>query len=1159
MAQNSVLELLSKNVATLSLEKKKGSFVVDDTVGVSLLFASLFNKNPGNYLIIASNLYNAQKITSLIASLIGSDNILLFPYDDLLRTELLASSKEMLAQRLYVLHELDNIKKRIIVTHASAIIAPLPLKTEFKNYTFTLEVGKRYSLDEIKNKLIHAGYLHVNKIDQSLEFASRGDILDIFSVNYLKPIRIEFFGDEIESIHYFDIATQESGTSLNEATIIPATDALISDLEINRFKENAYAQIKKDKEILGENIGDYLSTNVELDIEKIINRTYTPRTYKYYRYIKQLAASVLDYLDADITFIANKNQFDSTIEFLEKEAREYLYDMFSHGKILSHLELYIDVDKCLKNEKHLLYGNEFKVDADDIEFNTAPLVFSKTSVSNLKIIITSYLDNNDKVVLALANKQQLETIKNLLGEDNTPYEMVDGLSLPDGKLGLTLFSLEEGFELPDYKIVYISAKELFGFQNRSSRFINRYKEAHIIKNYEEFQPGDYVVHEYYGIGKFLDIQTIENNGINRDYLHIMYANDDILYVPLTQFRLVRKYSGREGAAPHLSKLGTNGWEKTKAKIKERINVLADRLYRLYSERARVSGYAFPKDDELQLQFENEFPYELTPDQETSLKDIKEDMEKDVAMDRLLCGDVGFGKTEVAFRAVFKCLLANKQAAFLCPTTLLARQHYENALERFANFGIRIAILSRLIPLSQQNKYIKDIKEGNVDLVIGTHALLSNKVVFKDLGLLVVDEEQRFGVEQKEMMKEIKKNVDVLSLSATPIPRTLQLSLVGVRPVSLINTPPTNRSPIQTYVAPYKEEIVRELIERELARNGQVFYVHNVVETINFKANHLRRMIPTASIGVVHGQMEKEEIEDVMMRFYSGEINVLVATSIIENGIDIPNANLLIVEDADKFGLSQLYQIKGRVGRGDRIAYAYLFFREQKELSDTATKRLKAIQDFAELGSGYKISQRDLMIRGAGDILGPEQAGFIDSVGLDLYLKMLNEVMEEKKNGVVHEPPKPVKLLQLNAYIPGEYASKEDKIQLYQQIENAKNVAELKQIKKNVRDIYGKLPDEVNLLFKKREIDILLSHESFDRITELYGNLEIVLSKKFSSISGIGAPLFEALEPLLDVVTVSYLQKTLRIKLKKEGNYLLTLETLAHVVIDLYNRFSNNKA
>lgn len=410
MAQNSVLELLSKNVATLSLEKKKGSFVVDDTVGVSLLFASLFSKNPGNYLIIASNLYNAQKITSLIASLIGSDNILLFPYDDLLRTELLASSKEMLAQRLYVLHELDNIKKRIIVTHASAIIAPLPLKSEFKNYTFTLEVGKRYSLDEIKNKLVHAGYLHVNKIDQSLEFASRGDILDIFSVNYLKPIRIEFFGDEIESIHYFDIATQESGTSLNEATIIPATDALISDLEINRFKENAYAQIKKDKEILGENIGDYLSTNVELDIEKIINRTYTPRTYKYYRYIKQLTASVLDYLDADITFIANKNQFDSTIEFLEKEAREYLYDMFSHGKILSHLELYLDADKCLKNEKHLLYGNEFKVDADDIEFNTAPLVFSKMSVSNLKIIITSYLDNNDKVVLALANKQQLETI-----------------------------------------------------------------------------------------------------------------------------------------------------------------------------------------------------------------------------------------------------------------------------------------------------------------------------------------------------------------------------------------------------------------------------------------------------------------------------------------------------------------------------------------------------------------------------------------------------------------------------------------------------------------------------------------------------------------------------------------------------------------------------
>ena len=1156
MTKNNILDLLSKSNGTLSLEKKKGSFVVDDTTGIALLFASLFYKLPGKYLLISSNLYNAQKIANLLGSLIGSENVLLYPYDDLLRTELLASSKEMLAQRLYVLNEANKNENKIIITHAAAVIAPLPKKREFFDSIFNLKVGETYSLEKLKAKLVENGYLHVNKIDQSLQFASRGDILDIFSVNYLKPIRIEFFGDEIDCIHYFDIATQVSGTPLNEVTILPATDALISNLEIENFKDEVAKQLIKDIEILGANIGDYLRTNVNLDLDKIVNRIYTPRIYKYYRYIKKECCSFIDYFDADLTFITNKNQFDTTLDFLEKESREYLYEMFSHGKLLSHLELYLNSDSIFNRVKHLLYGNEFKKSYEDIEFNTAPLIFSKTSISNLKLVITSYLENNEKVVLTLMNNQQLETIKNLLNEDNTPYEIVNDLELPKGKLGISLFGLEEGFELSDYKIVYIYAKELFGYQARASRFINRFKEAHIIKNYEELQPGDYVVHEYYGIGKYLDVVTLEVEGINRDYLCIIYAGDEKLYVPLTQFRLVRKYSGREGAAPHLSSLSSNGWEKTKSKIKERINLLADRLYKLYSERARIKGYAFCKDDELQLLFENEFPYELTPDQKSTLREIKDDMESDVAMDRLLCGDVGFGKTEVAFRAIFKCLLSGKQAAILCPTTLLARQHYENALERFANYGIRIAILSRLVPLAKQKQYIKDIKNGDVDLIIGTHTLLSNKVVFKDLGLLVVDEEQRFGVEQKESLKEIKNNVDVLSLSATPIPRTLQLSLVGVRPVSLINTPPQNRSPIQTYVAPFKDEIARELIERELSRNGQVFYVHNDISTITMKANHIKRMIPTSSIGIVHGRMEKDEIEDVMMKFYSGEINVLVATSIIENGIDIPNANLLIVEDADNFGLSQLYQIKGRVGRGDRIAYAYLFYKENKELTPTASKRLKAIQDFAELGSGYKISQRDLMIRGAGDILGPEQAGFIDSVGLDLYLKMLNEVLEERKTGIPVEPPKPVKLLQLNAYIPGEYASKEDKIQLYQEIENAKNVAELGSIKKKVRQMYGKLPSEVELLFKKREIDILLTHPAFDSIKEIFGNFDLTLSKKFSSINGIGAYMFEALHPLLEYLSVSYSQKVLKIRIKKEDNYLSILENVVHIIIELYKKYKN---
>ncbi|MCQ2792918.1 MAG: transcription-repair coupling factor [Bacilli bacterium] len=1150
-----LLKLIANSNPATSLLSKKGNFVVDETIGVSLLFAGIFSKKPGKYTIIASNLFSAQKIVGLLSSLIGSDNVLLFPYDDILRCELLSASKEFLAQRLFVLNEIRKKDSFILVTHASALLTPLPSKNEFEDSIVSLKVGDIIDREKLQITLTQSGYVRTNKIDQGLEYAIRGDIFDVFSINYDKPIRIEFFDNEVESIHFFDIANQTSSESLDSATLLPGNDLLINEDELNEFKVNVYKQLEKDVDLLGDLLGSDLTSNVSNDIDKISNRIYSPRTYKYFRYIKHNVCSVMDYFESDISFITNEKQFNSTIEFLIKESRDYLNELFNHGKLLSHLELYLDEQRVLKNIKHLLYGNNFKQDLDDIVFNTHPLIVSKTNISELKMVLESYLNSNEKVIISVSNKQQYELVVSNLKDLKYKFENLKELELPRGKIGITLFSLEEGFELPDYKICYISSKELFGYHVKSSRYISRFKEATIIKNYEDLKPGDYVVHEYYGIGKFVDVKTIEIDGVHRDYLYIEYAGENILYVPLNQFRLVRKYSGREGAAPKLSNLNTGGWEKTKAQIKERVNLLADRLYKLYSERARTEGFSFQKDDELQASFEREFEYELTKDQIKSLDEIKKDMESNIAMDRLLCGDVGFGKTEVAFRAIFKCISSGKQAALLCPTTLLARQHYENAVERFKNFGVNIAVISRLVPEKKQKEYIRDIKDGKIHLVIGTHRLLSKDFQFKDLGLLVIDEEQRFGVEQKELIKELKNNIDVLSLSATPIPRTLQLSLIGVRPVSQINTPPNERSTIQTYVAPYKEEIIKELIERELSRNGQVFYVFNNVSSITTRAMKIKRLVPYANIGVVHGKMLKDDIEDVMMKFYSGEINVLVATSIIENGIDVPNANLMIVEDADHFGLSQLYQIKGRVGRGDRIAYAYLFYKEQKMLTSIAQKRLKAIQDFAELGSGYKISQRDLMIRGAGDILGPEQAGFIDSVGLDLYLKMLNEVMEERKTGKPVVPPKPVKLFQLDAYIPGDYASKEDKIQLYQMIENAKNPAELKDVKKQMRDIFGRLPEEVNLLFKKREIDINLENKCFDNVSEYEDYILLALSKSYSSYNGIGSLLFESLSPVLDKIQVSYVQKMLKIKVFKKDNWLLTLDTVTHVICNLYSDFS----
>ena len=1133
---------------------KSGNFVVDDTIGISLLFSSFYKEKPGKYLLLTSNLYVAQKVSDFIASLVGEENVFLFPIDDMLRNETLTSSKELLAQRLYVLSKSLEKKPKIIVTHTSAIITPLSTVNEFINSSFTFEVGKQYKLDEIKEKLAKAGYERVNKIDQTLQFASRGDILDIYPVSHDHPIRIEFFGDEIESIHYFDIARQISKTSIDKVSFEPANDVLFSDSEIEEFKEKLDKQIALDSKELNDEKKFQLKQHALLDFERIESRTYHSQLYKYTRYIKHFTNSILDYFKPDLVFLSNKDQIDTTEEFINKEARSYFRSLNEQGKLIKSLELYDTLENVLKYEKTVLFSGIFRKNADEIEFKTNPITYTKSGSANIKIILGQYLSTSNKVILSLSNKQQFDTVVQFLKSEKQDFEIVHDLEIPKKRIGVSIYALEEGFELPDVGLTYISSKELFGFQNRSSRFLNRFKEATILRTYEELKQGDYVVHEYYGIGRFLDIETIEVDGIHRDFIHVQYSGTSTLYIPLNQFRLLRKYAGREGAEPKLSNLNADDWEKTKRKIKTRINELADRLFALYSERAQGKGFAFAKDDDFQKDFENEFPYQLTEDQDTAVKEIKKDMESDDVMDRLLCGDVGFGKTEVAFRAVFKAINSGKQVAILCPTTLLARQHYELALERFRNFGVNIALISRLVPERLQKDYMKTIADGKTHLVIGTHRLLSKEFVFKDLGLLIVDEEQRFGVEQKERIKELKSNIDVLSLSATPIPRTLQLSLIGVRPVSQINTPPENRSSIQTYVAPFNEGVCRELIERELSRKGQVFYIHNVVSSINLVAKRIEKEIPSATVGVIHGKMAKDTIEDTMMRFYSGEIDVLVATSIVENGIDIPNANLIIVEDADHFGLSQLYQIKGRVGRGSRIAYAYLFYNEQKVINKNAQKRLKAIQDFAELGSGYKIAQRDLMIRGAGDILGPEQAGFIDSVGLELYLKLLNEVIEEKKTGKVYEPPKPVKLFQIDAYIPDEYMQKEDKIELYQEIENARNLQELSLIKSKLRDIYGRFPHEVSLLINKRRIDILMNNEEFDKVNEYPDAIEIVLSEKFSSKSGIGSTLFESLAPYLSKISVTYIHKVLKIRLKKEDNWMKDLESIVEAIVSIYKKY-----
>lgn len=1111
----------------------------------------MWHKKKASYAIVSSNLYGAQRIYETLLSFLPEESLAFFPADELLRAEVLSSSRELMSQRLYALAQLRSEGPHILITHPAALMRFEPSPAYFDAHHIKIKEGDTFSLEKVRDSLLEMGYHRVNKIDQSLQFAIRGDILDVYSVNFQEPVRIEFFGEEVESVKTFDIATQISKKRLQNVDILPAMEMLLTKEEEAKLSERFHQRLEDECLKKTPEEQAVLRPNVERDLEDILHRNYRPALYKYFGFSQLKNFSVFDYFDPEIVLIEDSDSFDVSSSRLLEEAEEYCHELSRGNLALAVATEYRPLERALPDKKIIRRASKFAKGVDDVCLRARPIVRSGLGIAGIVPTIQSYLNAGDKVVVALGDNHQRDTVKSFLDEGKLPFETVHGLDLPKGNIGLSDFSLNSGFELPDLSLAYLSGTDLFGSSVAGSRFSSRFRNATILRSYEDLRPGDYVVHEYNGIGQFVEITTLETDGVHRDYLKLAYAKNEILYVPLEQFRLVRKYSGREGSAPRLSHLFTGEWERKKKKINERVNELADRLIALYGNRVEEAGFAFQPDDELQRRFESEFPYPLTPDQVRSLVEIKTDMEKPTIMDRLLCGDVGFGKTELAFRAAFKAILSGKQVALLCPTTLLCRQHFEVAQARFATFGVRLAQLSRLVPDALQKSVIDGLAKGEIDFVIGTHRLLSKDVVYKNLGLLIVDEEQRFGVEQKEKIKEIKKNVDVLTLSATPIPRTLQMSLVGIRPLSEINTAPERRMPIQTYVTPYSTDVVKELIGRELSRSGQVFYVYNKVASIYTKGNELSRLIPEAKIGIVHGQMEKEAVEETMQRFYSGEINLLICTSIVENGIDVPNANMIIVEDADRFGLSQLYQIKGRVGRGNRIAYAYLMYRPNKDMNEDAQKRLAAISEFTELGSGYKIAQRDLMIRGAGDILGPEQAGFIDSVGLDLYLKLLHEAIENKKNPAKDEPIERTKTLSIDAYIPKNYATDSDKIELYQELESAKTDEEVDAFARKIRDVYGRIPKETSLLILKRKIDLLLSKSPFEGMEEGKGFLDIRLGEEFSKKNGIGIALFEAMSPFLKDIGVRFVDKKLQIRLKEEGEWLPKLHEILVRVERLY--------
>ena len=1143
-------------------DTKVGYFVVDSFIGTTFLTLNLFNKFKDNILVYCANNFEVNEMYNSLTTFVKSSDIITIPSDELLRVEYLSESKEMLAQQIYGLYSLLSAKHKIILLAPSSLFKFYPTKELFMNSCLKLRVGETYDFNKLKDQLQNICYSRVQKIDQSLQYAIRGDIVDIYSLNYENPIRIEFFGDEIESIRFFSIANQISYEQVDEVTILPASLILFN----NEEKEKIGSKIKKvllnDKNDLPNNIYQELVNQTEEDIDDLKSSNLNSKFYKYYGFLKENYCNLLDYLSNSYQIIVNnEDEFLNSKNNIFAESDAFLNELFKEGKSISNLKYFNKEANVFNNSEYTYFLNNFFIHASSEQLDLSSNSLYSSRDIDITRLIEMYIKNDYKILCLLENKEQVNKIISSIDALKITYALTKGFDLDDTKdISLSINSFPKGFEFKKQKIVILTSKELFGYRRHVSTYSSKFKEGVVLASYQDLQPGDYVVHEKNGIGRFTEISTLEINGKHEDYIKIQYDGTDVLYVPLYRVcSVIRKYVGKEGYVPKLNKLSGNKWEATKRKIKERINVLAERLMDLYSERAKVKGYSLKGDDEIEAAFAADFEYELTKDQQKSLNDIYKDMESETPMDRLLCGDVGFGKTELAFRASFRAILNGKFALILCPTTLLARQHYEVALKRFGRFKVNIALYSRMSTPQECKEIEEKIKERKIDLLIGTHKVLSNKIDISNLGLLVIDEEQRFGVEQKEKIKEKSKKIDVLTLSATPIPRTLQSSLVGLKQVSTITTPPKERVAIQTYVIPYDKNVVRELIKREMSRHGQIFYVHNDIATIYETCDKLHALVPECKIGIVHGKMDKEDINNTMQDFYDNKIDLLLATSIIENGIDVENANLMLIENANAFGLAQLYQIKGRVGRGDRLAFAYLMINKNKEINEDAQKRLEAIQDFTALGSGYKIAQRDLLIRGAGDILGPEQAGFIDAVGIDMYIKLLNETIEEKKTGIKKaEAIKIHKNLGIDAYIPSTYVLENEKIEVYQKILNCNNFEELNDVKKNLRDIYGPLPEQTKLLFLKRELDLYLEMEEFKDLIEYQDHVNLILSTKFSDIEGIGTALFTSLISYLKEIKISFVNKEVNIYIKKRGEWVDLLLKICNIVNNLYESMKKAK-
>ncbi len=961
-----------------------------------LYYVNYYKEYDNNVLILTHNLFDANMIYQKIQTYIN--DVCLFPMDDFLSSVAVALSPDLKVKRLETLERLKKNQKTIIVTNLMGYLRYLPSKDEFKTYNIEIHKSDTIERDKFIEKLIDIGYKETSLVTTTGEYAIRGYIIDIYPIESEHPIRIEFFGDEIDSIRYFDENTQLSINDIDKYTILPI---------------------------------DEINTNNH--------------------------SSLADYMNNHMTFIINQTQITNAYDKILNDIKEY-----SESK-------HINVDKkFMYSLDEIELTNYIKIETiNNIKgsniYDSKPIIKFKGNYDNLKDFCEINCKDNI-LVICLSRDSQIKKIKELIPDANIG-------SIKEKCINILNIKINEGFIIN--KHIFISEYDIDD-ERVYTNYHNSYHIGKKIKDFNDLKIGDYVVHVQHGIGIYGGIVPVKYGDLVRDYILINYDGNDKVYVPVEKITTIYKYSDADGTKPHIDKLNSTSWAKTKLRVSKKVHDISTELIKLYAERANTKGIPYHDYPEEEI-FDSEFEYDATSDQNKSIKEIKKDLDSEVPMDRLLCGDVGFGKTEVAFRAMFKTVINGFQVAYLCPTTLLSRQQYNNAIDRFKEFAVNIELLNRYTSTKKVNEVIEGLKDGKVDIVIGTHKLFNQKIQYKNLGLLVIDEEQRFGVEQKEKLKNIKKNVNVLTLSATPIPRTLKMAMSGLRDLSIIDTAPVNRYPVQTYVLEENEFIIKDAIYKELSRQGQVFILYNHVQSIEDFATKIRLLVPEAKLAVAHGQMDKNKIESIIEDFVNEKYNILLCTTIIETGIDIPNVNTLIVIDADSFGLAQLYQLRGRVGRSNRIAYAYLTYKQSKILSDQAVKRLQSIKDFTELGSGYKIAMRDLSIRGAGDILGSEQAGFIDSVGVELYTEMVNDEIKKLNGEEVQEEDDSQPLIEVSNHISDQYVKDNDiKIEIHHMINTIKDQATLEDVKSQIEDRFGKIDNS---------LEIYMYEEWFEKLAE----------------------------------------------------------------------------